>query len=160
GERAVNGALAGRLADLQGQLASLNLAQSDGAARRLALDHRLADLSDRLDSLLTENRGLQQTIVGMQRTTALIADDRSALRAARDDLSTQVALLQGRMSAMQATQQTFVQRLTERTRINLAEVEKTVLMTGLDIESLLGAAGLHQSGEGGPFIPASGSLRS
>ncbi len=160
GQQAANGTLAGRLADLEGRLDSLSVAQADSAAARQALDRRLADLSDRLESLGTENRGLQQTIVGMQRTTALIADDRSALRAARDDLSTQVALLQGRMSAMQATQQTFVQRLTERTRVNLAEVEKTVLMTGLDIESLLGAARLHQSGEGGPFIPAGRSLRS
>jgi len=160
GQMQANGTLAAKVADLQAQLGSLNVAQSDGLATRQALDRQLADLSDTLASAVTDNHGLQNTIGGMQRTTALIADDRSALRAARDDLSTQVALLEGRMSAMQVAQQSFVQRLTERTRVNLAEVEKTVLMTGLDVESLLGAAAEKLTGQGGPFIPAVRSVRS
>jgi murein DD-endopeptidase MepM/ murein hydrolase activator NlpD len=159
-QQSAEGMLAKKVAELQARIDGLDVAQADGAAARQALDRRIAALTDRLASSATENRLLQQTIGAMQRTTASIADDRSALRAARDELSSQVAVLENRMSAMQTTQQNFVQQLAERTRGNLAEVEKTVLMTGLDIESLLGAAAAKLSGQGGPFIPAVRQLRS
>jgi murein DD-endopeptidase MepM/ murein hydrolase activator NlpD len=96
----------------------------------------------------------------MQRTFALVADDRSALRAARNDLSAQVTFLEGRMATMQQTQQTIVQNLTDRARMTVAQIEKTIIMTGLDIDGLLDAASAKVTGEGGPFIPVSHVLRS
>lgn len=144
---------------LRAQIKQLELASDDDTDARKALVARLDDLSNRLEAAAVENQRLAQTVTGMQKSAATIADDRNALRAARDDLSTQIAFLEGRMATMQATQQSIVKKLAERTRLTVAEVEKTVLMTGLDVDSLLAAAA-GKLGSGGPFVPAARAVRS
>jgi murein DD-endopeptidase MepM/ murein hydrolase activator NlpD len=154
-----NATLSAEIARLRAQLGAMKFAATDRDEARLALDRRIVELSERLAAATSENRQLSQAVTGMQRTMALIADDRNALRAARNDLSAQVAFLEGRMSTLQATQHSIVQRLTERTQMTVAEIEKTVLMTGLDLETLLGSATGKLSGEGGPFVPAVRAVR-
>jgi murein DD-endopeptidase MepM/ murein hydrolase activator NlpD len=154
-----NRALSDEIRQLRTQVEAMRLDAGDRDAERRALDQRIAALSWTLAAATEENQRLSQTVRGMQRTVALIADDRSALRAARNELSSQVAFLQGRMSTLQATQHNIVQRLTERTQITVAEIEKAVLMTGLDLDSLLGSAAGKLSGEGGPFVPAVRAVR-
>jgi murein DD-endopeptidase MepM/ murein hydrolase activator NlpD len=51
-----------------------------------------------------------------------------------------------------STQNSIVEKLTERTRVGVNEIEKTVAMTGLKVDALLDVAGAQLSGEGGPFI--------
>jgi murein DD-endopeptidase MepM/ murein hydrolase activator NlpD len=154
-----NATLSEEIGRLQAQLGARKFAATGHDEARLALDRRIAALSQRLAAATSENRQLSQTVTGMQRTMALIADDRSALRAARNELTSQVAFLEGRMSTLQSTQQNIVQRLTERTQMTVAEIEKTVLMTGLDLDTLLGSAAGKLSGEGGPFVPAVRAVR-
>lgn len=154
-----NTALSDEIRQLRTQVEAMRDDAGNRDAERRVLDDRLAALSRTLAAATEENQRLSQAVRGMQRTVALIADDRSALRAARNELSSQVAFLQGRMSTLQATQQNIVQRLTERTQITVAEIEKAVLMTGLDLDSLLGSAAGKLSGEGGPFVPAVRAVR-
>jgi murein DD-endopeptidase MepM/ murein hydrolase activator NlpD len=154
-----NATLSAEIARLRAQLGAMKFAATGRDEARLALDRRIVELSERLAAATSENRQLSQAVTGMQRTMGLIADDRNALRAARNDLSAQVAFLEGRMSTLQATQQNIVQRLTERTQMTVAEIEKTVLMTGLDLDSLIGSAAGKLSGEGGPFVPAVRAVR-
>src|SRR5262249_50458035 len=148
-----------RVAALRAQIDSMTLAATEKAGARRALDQRIVELSADLVATGDSSR-LAQTVRGMQRTTALIADDRRALRTARNELSAQVAFLEGRMSAMQETQQTIVQSLTDRARMTVAQIEKTIIMTGLDIDGLLDSAAVKGTGEGGPFVPVSRALRS
>jgi murein DD-endopeptidase MepM/ murein hydrolase activator NlpD len=159
-EQGRSASLADQVAALRAQIASMNVAAVEDAGARRALDGRITELSADLSVAGGENSRLSRTITGMQRTVALIADDRSALRAARNDLSAQVAFLEGRMATMQQTQQTIVQNLTDRARMTVAQIEKTIIMTGLDIDGLLDAASAKVTGEGGPFIPVSHVLRS
>jgi murein DD-endopeptidase MepM/ murein hydrolase activator NlpD len=63
------------------------------------------------------------------------------------------------MASMQQTQQTIVQNLTDRAHMTVAQIEKTIIMTGLDIDGLLGSAAGKVNGEGGPFVPVSRALR-
>jgi murein DD-endopeptidase MepM/ murein hydrolase activator NlpD len=153
-------ALSDQVALLQAQIAGMNVAAAEDAGARRELDQHIAELSADLSVANGEKVQLGQTIRGMQRTVALIADDRNALRAARNGLSAQVAFLEGRMSTMQQTQQTIVQNLTDRAHMTVAQIEKTIIMTGLDIDGLLDAAAVKVNGEGGPFIPVARSLRS
>jgi murein DD-endopeptidase MepM/ murein hydrolase activator NlpD len=95
----------------------------------------------------------------MQRTLAAIADDRIALRAARDELSAKVGLLETRLTSVQSSHQTIFQKLTERARVGVEEVEKTVDMTGLNVDVLMAAAAKKLHGSGGPFLE-SAHLRS
>ncbi|HZF32174.1 MAG TPA: M23 family metallopeptidase [Candidatus Angelobacter sp.] len=159
-QRAGSSSLADQVAALRAQIDRMNLAAADDAGARRTLDQRIAELSANLAAATGENGQLTQAVRGMQRTVALIADDRSALRAARNGLSAQVAFLEGRMSSMQQTQQTIMQNLTDRAHMTVAQIEKTIIMTGLDVDGLLDAAALKTTGEGGPFIPVARSLRS
>ena len=152
--------LAGQVAVLRSQVAAMQLAAADDAGKRHALDRHIAELSANLAAVTGENGQLTQTIRGMQRTMAMIADDRSALRSARNELHAQVAFLEGRMSSMQQTQQTIVQNLTDRAHLTVAQIEKTIIMTGLDVDGLLDAAASKLTGEGGPFVPVARVLRS
>ena len=159
-EREHSSSLSDQVAALRTQIDSMKVAAADDAGARRALDQRIVELSADLTAVAGRNNQLGQTVRGMQRTTALIADDRSALRAARNELSAQVAFLEGRMTSMQATQQTIVQNLTDRARMTVVQIEKTIIMTGLDIDGLLDSAAVKVSGEGGPFVPVSRALRS
>lgn len=144
---------------LRAQVETLKLSSSDAADARKALVARLDDLRVQFEATTAENQRLAETVTGMQKSAAMIAHDRNALRAVRDDLSTRIAFLESRMATMQSTQQSVVKKLAERTRLTVAEVEKTVLMTGLDVDSLLAAAA-DKIGSGGPFVPAARAVRS
>jgi len=159
-QREQSSSLTDQVAALRTQIDAMKLASADDAGARRALDQRIVELSADLAVATGRNGQLSQTIRGMQRTVALIADDRSALRAARNELSAQVAFLEGRMSSMQATQQTIVQNLTDRARMTIAQIEKTIIMTGLDIDGLLDSGAVKVTGEGGPFVPIARALRS
>ena len=159
-QREQGASLADQVAALHSQIDAMQLAAVDDAGTRRALDQHIAELSANLAAATGENGQLSQTIRGMQRTMAMIADDRSALRAARNELNAQVAFLEGRMTSMQQTQQTIVQNLTDRAHLTVAEIEKTIIMTGLDVDGLLDAAASKLTGEGGPFVPVARVLRS
>jgi murein DD-endopeptidase MepM/ murein hydrolase activator NlpD len=159
-QREHSASLSDQVAALRTQIDGMKLAAADDAGERRALDQRIIELSADLAAATGRNNQLGQTIRGMQRTVALIADDRSALRAARNELSAQVAFLEGRMTSMQATQQMIVQNLTDRARMTVQQIEKTIIMTGLDIDGLLDAAAARVTAGGGPFVPVARALRS
>lgn len=159
-QREQSSSLTEQVAALRMEIDAMKLASADEVGARGVLDQRLVELSVDLAVATGRNSQLSQTIRGMQRTVALIADDRSALRSARNELSAQVAFLEGRMSSMQQTQQTIVQNLTDRARMTVAQIEKTIIMTGLDIDGLLDSAAVKVTGEGGPFVPVARVLRS
>jgi murein DD-endopeptidase MepM/ murein hydrolase activator NlpD len=148
------------MAALRAQIDALELSSTAVAADRRALQDRVAELTAALAAAADENVRLNESVGGLQRTMAVIADDRNALRAARDALNSQVEFLERRMSSLQSTQQTVVHQLTERTRLTVAEVEKTVLMAGLDVDALLAAASGKVQGGGGPFVPVARAWRS
>ncbi len=157
---ATNAGLNGQIAELQGQLAALRLAQAHDSARRAALNSRIAALSGDKAAIARENDRLQKTVGAMQRTLAAIAEDRSALRESRNELASLVGTLENRLTSVQSTQQTIVQKLADRTRVGIEEVEKTVSMTGLDVETLLFVAGRKTAGAGGPYIVPGRMMRS
>jgi murein DD-endopeptidase MepM/ murein hydrolase activator NlpD len=159
-ERAHGSALSAEVGGLRSEIESLKRAAADDEAAQRVLERRVVALSAGLVAATTQNRRLTQSIVGMQRTVASIADDRRALRDSRSELSSQVALLEGRVSSLRSTQENIVQRLADRTRTTVAEIEKAVLKTGLDLDGLLDAAAGKMTGAGGPFVPVAHPLRS
>ena len=58
------------------------------------------------------------------------------------------------MTSLQESQANFVSDLAERARDNIDVMEKTVEMTGLDVEKLLADAAVLAPGQGGPYVPA------
>jgi murein DD-endopeptidase MepM/ murein hydrolase activator NlpD len=156
-----NNALNAQVADLEDRLSSLQLVQSRNVAAQQALKDHIASLEDELATTNADKTRLADAVTGMQRTVALLANDRTQLRAARDELASRFGALENRLSTVQLTQDRVVQKLTERARINVDEVEKTVAMTGLDVNNLLGSAAKQLSANvGGPFIAPSRRFRS
>ena len=154
-----NAELGERLADMRLRLGALQMAYSESATTEHAFRETVASMTRDLGSTEQDNDRLRRAISAMQRGLAAIADDRIALRSARDELSAKVSQLEVRLSSVQASHQTIFQKLTERTRVGLSEVEKTVDMTGLNVDALVAQAAKKLHGSGGPFIE-SARLRS
>ena len=91
-----------------------------------------------------------------QLTVALNAalDQRNRLQNERAKMAGEVGDLRQQLTSLQESQANFVANLAERARGNIDMMEKTVAMTGLDVDKLLQTVFGENSGEGGPFIPA------
>lgn len=177
-----NSALQDTIDDLEEKLAAAQRAQSEALARaeraesseadvarsREALEAEIADLErtldetqlnvaaleDKLDATRASKAELERRIATVQQALATVIGQRNALQTARTELSGRVDELENRLVAMQASQEVLVSKIVERTRNGVEEVEKTLAMTGLDVEMMLQRAYLELSAQGGPFVPA------
>jgi murein DD-endopeptidase MepM/ murein hydrolase activator NlpD len=80
-------------------------------------------------------------------------EQRNRLQNERAKMAGTVGELRQQLAALQESQANFVAKLAERARDNIDDMEKTVAMTGLDVNKLLQSIGEEESGRGGPFIP-------
>jgi murein DD-endopeptidase MepM/ murein hydrolase activator NlpD len=152
--------LKSQVADLQLRVGSLLTAQAAESTENAVLQGQLTRLDTALAETQASNARLQAMVTGMQRNSSAAAQDRIALRAVRDELLSKVQGLETRLNTVSSTQKTMVEKLTQRTRVGVDEIEKTVAMTGLQVNALLNAAGKQLSGEGGPFITPHSYARS
>ena len=100
-----------------------------------------------------DNVQLMRQITDTQTALAIAIGQRDALQSARRDLTGRIGDLESQLGSIQRSQQTIVERLGARTRNGVDEVEKTVTVTGVDVDGLLLIAAYELSGQGGPFIP-------
>ena len=157
----------------------------DGARTAiLDMDQRSADLSRRLEtaeagrmSMRTEQgslirhagqleielkaaRGRGQSLEGSVRRAVArirtVVGEEDAPESS-DDLTGAVEGLLEQFSTMQSSQEAVLDRLTEQTAGSIAEVERTIAMTGLSLERLLGSEPTAAEGQGGPFVDMSGN---
>ena len=152
--------LKSQVADLQLRVGTLVTTQAAKSAENALLGAQLTQLDTALTETQASNARLQALLSGVQRNSTAAAQDRIALRAVRDELLSKVKGLETRLNTVSSTQKTMVEKLTQRTRVGVDEIEKTVSMTGLQVNSLLNAAGKQISGEGGPFITPHSYARS
>ncbi|HWA51317.1 MAG TPA: peptidoglycan DD-metalloendopeptidase family protein, partial [Dongiaceae bacterium] len=134
---------------------------ADATARGASSENRINALNEKVAALQTE---LEQTnrhagdiaLQARQLTAALNAavDQRNRLQSDRANLSGTIGDLKTQLAALQESQANFVSDLAERARDNIDVMEKTVEMTGLDVEKLLADAAAATPGQGGPYIPA------
>jgi len=128
---------------------------------------RGASAETRINSLTAKVAGLEAEIhetndhaadiaeQARQLTVALNAaiDQRNRLQNERAKMAGEAGELRQQLASLQESQASFVANLAERTRGNVDMMEKTVAMTGLDVNKLLQTVS-EDSAEGGPFIPA------
>lgn len=118
------------------------------------LRQQVAGLQIQLDSALERGNGAERRLTETQRHLEALRNQRESLVSVRDQLSVEVGALLDRIAAIESSQQSIVQRLAERTRSGADEVEKTVAMTGLEVDALLQKVTVQLTGLGGPFVPA------
>jgi murein DD-endopeptidase MepM/ murein hydrolase activator NlpD len=133
---------------------------TDVIARGASAETRINSLTGKVASLEAEIQETNDHAADIedqarQLTVALNAalEQRNRLQNERAKMAGEVGGLRQQLTALQESQANFVANLAERTRGNVDMMEKTVAMTGLDVNKLLQTVS-EESGEGGPFIPA------
>jgi murein DD-endopeptidase MepM/ murein hydrolase activator NlpD len=139
---------------LQRELADAVARGSSSQGRISALNQKVVALQAELEQ--TDLRAEDIAQQARQLTTALNAavEQRNRLQSDRANLSGTIGNLQTQLASLQESQANFVSDLAERARDNIDVMEKTVEMTGLDVEKLLADAAAVTPGQGGPYIPA------
>lgn len=138
---------------LQKELATVTALGASAETRINSLTGKVAGLEADIQD--TERRAGDIEEQARQLTVALneAIDQRNRLQNERAKMAGTVGDLRQQLVTLQESQANFVANLAERARNNIGDMEKTVAMTGLDVEKLLGSMA-ENSGEGGPFIPA------
>jgi murein DD-endopeptidase MepM/ murein hydrolase activator NlpD len=106
-------------------------------------------------ALTAERDERDQRIALLQSMVSKLTHERDEIEGARVDLSGKLVDLQNRFMALQSSQLSVAKDLAERTKTGVDQVEKTVAMTGLDVNSLLDRASHVMQGQGGPFVDLS-----
>ena len=119
-----------------------------------ALQGKVATLETELRE--SNNHASDIELQARQLTVALNAamEQRNRLQNERALMAGTVGDLRTQLATLQESQASFVADLAERARDNIDMMEKTVAMTGLDVDKLL-ASVAEESAQGGPYVPAS-----
>jgi len=145
--------LASQVSQLQGDLADSEHHEAEADLARKLAEEQISMLLDQLNSTRADNNHLKRQVTDTQTALNTAITQREALQSARRDLTGRIGDLENQLATIQRSQQTIVDRLAARTRNGVDEVEKTVAMTGVDVDGLLLRAAHELSGQGGPFIP-------
>jgi murein DD-endopeptidase MepM/ murein hydrolase activator NlpD len=145
--------LANQVAQLQSDLADSEHHEAEADLARKLSEEQIAMLLDQLNTARTDNAHLKRQVTDAETALNTTIIQREALQSSRRDLTGRIGDLENQLATIQRSQQTIVDRLAARTRNGVDEVEKTVAMTGVDVDGLLLRAAHALSGQGGPFIP-------
>lgn len=124
-------------------------------AQRRRQDVRISDLQQSLSSASGEQISLAATIGGLRDALEEEQGRGDRLANERTFYEARVATLEERLDDMRDAQQTVINRLTSRTLQSMDAMERTVAMTGVDVDFLLSNVNVDGVGlgQGGPFVP-------
>ncbi len=105
--------------------------------------------SARIRTLDEEVQSLRSASARMRQRAEAKAEEEKGLRRERDALSGRVRALEDELTAMRASQERLVENLFDRSKKGVADLERVVAMTGLDIDRMIGT-----KGRGGPQVEA------
>ena len=153
--------------ELESSVATLGkeLGSSEGARQALTeeksrLTGRVAGLEQELGATQTERETLKEQISGLDASLAKADGQTAELEDQRDLLERRVGGLEQQLVDLRDAGVGVIERLSERTRLSLDVIEKTVRMTGLDVDNLIAQVDHSHLGQGGPFVPAAGGVAS
>lgn len=136
-----------------------DLAESENRGKALLetnseLTQRIGELEQRLSAAATQ-QAMQQDRIAQLNTSLARATDRSAqMEHERDFLARRVGGLERRLVDLRDAEQGVLQRFSQQALASIEVVEKTVEMTGIDVNVLLARIEGEALGKGGPFVPA------
>lgn len=137
--------LRGDIARSHEQLAAAEGIRADLTSEIATLDGQLRQAGQRRD-------GLEREVVGLQDSLDTAMHHSGVLQGDRENLRLEVSELHQRMVDMRQAQHNIVQRLRERTELSVDTIERTVAMTGLQLDELLASVGGSGISQGGPFV--------
>ncbi|WP_374314277.1 peptidoglycan DD-metalloendopeptidase family protein [Dongia sp.] len=151
--RQSNGNLATQVADLTGRLNTLRRDHQAATEQVASLTAKVGSLQSELQVAQASNADLTRQVAQTKLALTTVISQRNALQLGRSDLGRTIDELRDKVASVQESQANFVASVTERTRNSLEEMEKTLVMTGLDVENMIAAAEQNGIGKGGPFLP-------
>jgi murein DD-endopeptidase MepM/ murein hydrolase activator NlpD len=143
------------VASLQQDFGSSQNARQELQTERSRLNERIAGLEQELGAALAQQANLEDRIAGLDTSLAEAVDQGAELANQRDTLHRRAAGLEQRLVDLRDAEQNVIERLSEKSRVSVEVIEKTVAMTGLDVDKLIAQVDHGQLGQGGPFVPAS-----
>ena len=154
-----NGSLEKHISGLRGQLASIEAEKEEIAAQRSALSRRMSQLQSELKISLARTAMVESQLDTTKSDLQTVSIQRD--RMLEDGQSSQVKVrdLEGRINEIQRVHREVMQKLNDRTRADINEVQKIVSRTGLNLDTILPKdpppprAGARLGGQGGPFVP-------
>ena len=145
----------GTVASLRQELDSTEGARQELVDERSRLNQRIAGLEGELSGARAEQATLGNRIAGLDTSLAEAVDRGQALRDQRDFLQRRADGLEQHLVDLRDAEQGVIERLSERTKLSVDVIEKTVAMTGLNVDALIAQIDHAELGQGGPFVPAS-----
>lgn len=148
--------------ELATKIVALEASLETAVALGKSLDAEKALLSTRVAALDGDLSGAQQETVLLENTIAELeqslggqAERSTKLQHERDFYEVRVGSLEVRLDAMRDAQHSVVERLIDRTTQSMGQMERTVAMTGMDVDSVLNGVTVSNLGlnQGGPFVP-------
>ncbi len=165
--------LGGKLIRVQNDLETVSKAKTDLEENREEILAQVGDLNEEIVNLKEQLADRDQVIDGQQTQMASLMEAKrvaaedvvqtdlqlieqatilNMFREGNRNLESEVSQLKNSLVEVSNIQRELIERLTERSKYSLDVIEKTVEMTGLNLNKLLGSDDL-QVGQGGPYIP-------
>lgn len=151
--RQSNGSLATQVADLTDRITVLRRDHQAATDQVASLTAKVDSLQGELQVAQASNADLTRQVAQTKLALTTVINQRNTLQLGRSDLGRTIDELRDKVASVQESQANFVASVTERTRNSLEEMEKTLVMTGLNVESMISAAEKDGIGKGGPFLP-------
>ena len=142
------------VATLQSELSGSEFARQALTERKSQLTNRIAGLEQEFGTTRAERDKLKEHIAGLDGSLAEASNQTARLEEQRDLLERRVGGLEQQIVDLRDAGLGVIERLSERTRLSVEVIEKTVAMTGLDVDSLIAQVDHSLLGQGGPFVPA------
>lgn len=152
--------------NILGDAARLKSELAQNAKTRMALNDRIAQLLPRIGDLKAQRDTMTETTQQLRVTLAeriderdRIADERNKAANERDAIAGRISSLTDQLAALETAQEEIISRFDSQTVDSIELAEKTLLITGLDVERLLARLspsdiGVDATGVGGPFVAA------
>jgi murein DD-endopeptidase MepM/ murein hydrolase activator NlpD len=141
------------LAGLRAELGETEGARAQLVDEKADLNKNIAGLEQNLGEALAQRARLDDEISGLNSSLAKAVDQGEKLERQRAFLKRRVGGLEQRLVDLRDAEKNVVERLSEHTKFTIAMVEKTIEMTGLDVNKMIAGTHGHEMGKGGPFIP-------
>ncbi|MEM7170603.1 MAG: peptidoglycan DD-metalloendopeptidase family protein [Pseudomonadota bacterium] len=150
-----NQLLAGQLAERETVLQSLHQEQAKLQNDLGQSESQILALEQLLSEARSKNTLLRQEIAENQELMSSLGQETKTADMQRHVAENQVTALEEQMAAVSDANQIFLRRVWDHTERSLDSLEKTIVMTGIDLDALLGEDDkISLVPRGGPFIAA------
>lgn len=141
--------------DLKASLTAVRTENDNLSEDRLALQEQVAALDSELLMTQSKQDEVRLDLQGVAQSLQLVIGSQAELGDTPNALRSQIDGFLADLTSQQAIEDAVLQRATERAAGSIGEIEKIVVMTGLNVDKLLGKIEPAGIGQGGPFIAAS-----